>query len=154
MTDETLSRQRPPQDPAGLVQACRRLHTAIDALDAKAAEAAGITRNDLRCLNLLEHGPTSPKEISAALELTSGSVTAMIDRLEKSSYVKRIPHPDDRRALLIELTPAIYGVLAGVYRPLGQAIADLASTYGGDRAAEAVVHINDVSAVFERLKDQ
>jgi DNA-binding MarR family transcriptional regulator len=38
--------------------------------------------------------------------LTSGGMTGRIDRLEQRGLVRRLPHPSDRRALVVTLTPA------------------------------------------------
>jgi len=43
-------------------------------------------------------------QISQGLMLENPTVTGLIDRLEKSGYVKRSNHPDDRRVYLIYLT--------------------------------------------------
>ena len=39
------------------------------------------------------------------MELTSGAVTALIDRLERAGWVSRVPNPGDRRSVLLELSP-------------------------------------------------
>ena len=46
----------------------------------------------------------SPKALSAALLVTSGTMTNRLDRLEARGLVRRLPDPDDRRGLLVELT--------------------------------------------------
>jgi len=43
-------------------------------------------------------------ELSQGLMLENPTVTGLIDRLEKLSYVKRADHPNDRRVYLIHLT--------------------------------------------------
>lgn len=143
MGDDPTS-QLGPQDDAGVVAACRELHAAIDALDERAAKALGVSRNDLRCLNLLERGPVSPTQIAEALALTKGSVTTLIDRLERKSLVSRRSSPDDGRAVLVEATREAWTALANIYRPFGEALADLSRSYGDDRAqvvSEAVMEI-------------
>lgn len=44
-----------------------------------------------------------PKQIIAQLEMSSGTGTALLDRLEKAGYIRRVPNPDDRRSVLIVL---------------------------------------------------
>lgn len=51
-------------------------------------------------------GPLTPNEISAHLHLTSGSVTSLLDGLEGRDLVRREQHPDDRRKVLVSITPA------------------------------------------------
>jgi DNA-binding MarR family transcriptional regulator len=43
-------------------------------------------------------------QISQGLMLENPTVTGLIDRLEKSGYVKRSDHPNDRRVYLVYLT--------------------------------------------------
>jgi MarR family transcriptional regulator, organic hydroperoxide resistance regulator len=45
-------------------------------------------------------------DIVAALSLTTGGVSKLVDSIEASGYCKRRPNPDDRRSSIIELTPA------------------------------------------------
>lgn len=46
----------------------------------------------------------TPSELSDAAMLTSGAMTNRLDRLEEAGLVQRIPHPDDRRALIVQMT--------------------------------------------------
>jgi len=43
-------------------------------------------------------------ELSSALDTDNGAMTRLVDRLEKSGYVKRIPNPDDRRQYRVSIT--------------------------------------------------
>jgi DNA-binding MarR family transcriptional regulator len=46
----------------------------------------------------------SPCDIGEQLNVTRGTVTGLLDSLERQRLVQRRPHPEDRRMLLIELT--------------------------------------------------
>ena len=82
-------------------------------LTAALAQRAGVTASDLAALEHLElAGPLSPKELAERLLLTPGSVTALLDRLERTGWVRHIPHPTSRRSLLVELGPAAPGAAA------------------------------------------
>jgi DNA-binding MarR family transcriptional regulator len=48
----------------------------------------------------------SAGELAKRTELSSGAMTNRLDRLEKAGLVKRIPDPDDRRGVHVELTDA------------------------------------------------
>lgn len=50
--------------------------------------------------------PISPNHIADRLIISRASVTSLLDSLEKRGFVKRQPHPSDRRMLLVELTNA------------------------------------------------
>src|SRR6202023_3222171 len=55
---------------------------------------------------LLHKGPQSVSEIGRRVDLTSGSITTAIDRLEKRGVVVRGLDDEDRRSRIVRLTPA------------------------------------------------
>jgi len=65
-----------------------------------------LNATDSECLSFLGiKGTSTPTELAKYTGLTSGSTTAMLDRLEKTGYVRRLPNPSDRRGVMIELAP-------------------------------------------------
>jgi len=46
------------------------------------------------------------RELSRRLMVTGGNVTGVTDQLEAEGLVKRTPHPSDRRAFAVQLTPS------------------------------------------------
>ena len=48
---------------------------------------------------------SSPGELAADLELSSGAMTSRLDRMEQKGFIRRLPDPGDRRAIVVELTP-------------------------------------------------
>jgi len=62
----------------------------------------GLNTTDFEGLDLIFYrGVATPGELSRYTGLSSGSTTAMIDRLERSGLVKRQSNPDDRRGTLV-----------------------------------------------------
>ena len=49
-------------------------------------------------------GPLAPSIIAGRLMITTGSMTSLLDTLERRGLVRRQPHPSDRRQLLVNLT--------------------------------------------------
>lgn len=145
-----------PGAPTGhaVIAACRRLHAAIDALDQAAADSLGVSRNDLRCLNLLEHGPVAPSRIASALGLTSGSVTALVDRLEARGLVARARDPADRRGVLVSATPHVFGTIGRLYRGCAEALAATVEAYPAPERAMAVRHLNDAATAWAKAAGQ
>jgi len=73
----------------------------------------GLNITDSECLSLLSiRGTSTPTELARHTGLTTGSTTAMLDRLEAAGFIARKPNPDDRRGVLIEIAPH-YRELAG-----------------------------------------
>jgi DNA-binding MarR family transcriptional regulator len=68
----------------------------------------GLTDVQFNILMILkEHGSAglSQQQLSEHLIVTKSNVVGLIDRLERSGYVKRMSHPSDRRFNQIVLTP-------------------------------------------------
>ncbi len=63
--------------------------------------------SDFRVLEALLHkGPLPVNTIGSKVELTPGSISVAVDRLEERGLVKRKPSSDDRRVHMVHLTPA------------------------------------------------
>ena len=66
----------------------------------------GLCDSDFRVLEvLLNKGPLPVNTIGHKVELTTGSITAAVDRLEQKNLVVRKNDANDRRVRLVELTP-------------------------------------------------
>ena len=46
----------------------------------------------------------SPSQLAKYADLSSGAMTNRLDRLEEAGLIRRLPDPDDRRAIQVELT--------------------------------------------------
>src|ERR1035437_1940795 len=67
----------------------------------------GLGFSDFAVLEVLLHkGPAPVNTIGERVYLTSGSITAAIDRLERKSLVARCTDSSDRRARVVHLTEA------------------------------------------------
>lgn len=90
----------------------------------------GLNITDNGCLNyLLIRGSASPAELAKYSGLTTGSVTTMIDRLEKLGYIFRKPNPKDRRALEIHISDTARNAIIPLTRPAQSAQIDLMKVY-------------------------
>ncbi|MFI6740602.1 MarR family winged helix-turn-helix transcriptional regulator [Nonomuraea sp. NPDC050451] len=110
-----------PQDdlPDRIVLAMTDLAGAMGRLNDLIAQRAGVSPTDLLCLHTLNReGPSTAGRLSARLGRTTGAVTHMIDRLEKAGYVRRRPHPEDRRSVVVEAVPEALGKVAAFYEGL------------------------------------
>jgi DNA-binding MarR family transcriptional regulator len=88
----------------------------------------------------------TPGDLMRSAMVTSGAITQRLDRLESRGLVRRDPHPDDGRVVLVSLTPAGRDLvdrvlpdhvatqerlLAGLTRDQRSALADLLRTLDG-----------------------
>jgi DNA-binding MarR family transcriptional regulator len=104
---------------------------ATDVVDELVSQLMGINRTDSRCMDILDqHGSMSAGDLAAASRLTTGAITAVIDRLERAGYARRVPDPSDRRRVLVEMTPQAYeAAMELMVEPMRQLYEPLASRY-------------------------
>jgi DNA-binding MarR family transcriptional regulator len=132
-----MSRQSAARALVQAVQAeLRGLSTDIDRLDALAADAFGLNRTDMRCLDLLGRtGAQTPTDLAHALDFTTGGITTVIDRLEQAGYVRRRADPDDRRRVIIEPTDLVAQREAEIFGRLIKSTEALVASYSGSDLA-------------------
>jgi DNA-binding MarR family transcriptional regulator len=70
------------------------------------SSALGIGASEFRLLLYIASGESiTPKLAGDFLELTSGTITSLVDRMVAAGLVERVPNPDDRRSLILQLAP-------------------------------------------------
>lgn len=116
--------------------AIRRLGTEVDGLDQRAATRFGIARTDLHLIDRLRSdGPQTPSLLARSVGLTSGGLSIALERLERIGYIRRSPHPDDRRSVLVEATDAIVPLEREVFGPVIERMTALLDTYTDEQLA-------------------
>jgi DNA-binding MarR family transcriptional regulator len=145
-----MSSQGGPDDP--LLLACRALSRQMDLFDESAARHLKLGRNDLRALNLLEHGPLSAATIADRLHLTRAGVTSLLDRLEGDDLVARTSSTRDRRVVLVELRPATWAAFARIYRPLGQRVRATAASWAPAERRAVTDALEALSTAFDEAR--
>lgn len=114
-----MSRESKEELIGRLIAAYRANTSQEGAFDTLAAAKLGISPSDLRCLDLVQaSGGMTAGELARASGLTTGAVTAVIDRLARAGFVRRVPDESDRRKVNIEVTPLHYRESAKIWKPL------------------------------------
>jgi DNA-binding MarR family transcriptional regulator len=115
------------------------------------ARRAGIVPADLHALEELQFsGGMTPGQLGHRLQLTSGSVTALVDRLERQGLVERRPHPTDRRAIVITLTPEAESFGMETYGPFGEELTALAARLSPQTREEMTAFFTEAAAIAAR----
>ncbi len=66
----------------------------------------GLTPAQMHTLEILGScGDLRMKDLAGRMGVTTGSLTVLVDRLERAGFVARRPHESDRRSILVGLTP-------------------------------------------------
>lgn len=92
-----------------VLQAFRLYRAAEIAMRRRTRESMAMGENELLVVRYLlkaanEGRSISPSELTRYLGVSTASTTAIIDRLEASGHVTRVPHPTDRRSILVVAT--------------------------------------------------
>lgn len=97
-------------------EATRASQAANDLFDETLTQFLGINRTDGRCLDLIDRrGRVSAGQLANDSGLTTGAVTAVIDRLEAAGYVVRTRDTLDRRKIWIELTEDMQAITRRIF---------------------------------------
>jgi DNA-binding MarR family transcriptional regulator len=81
----------------------------------------GLTTTELECLDVLfMREEASAGDLARATGLTSGAMTALLDRLERAGYVARRGDPSDRRRVLLRIRPEAIAPIEAMYAPLAE----------------------------------
>lgn len=97
----------PAETMAAVTSVMRVQQILLSAVDS-ALRPHGLTFARYEALVLLDfsrRGSLPMRMMGERLQLHPTSVTNIVDRLQADGLVRRVPHPTDRRATLVEITP-------------------------------------------------
>jgi DNA-binding MarR family transcriptional regulator len=143
-----------PQSPilapaiVALLEGVRALYGAIERFDVHTASALCVDRTCVRAINVMERGPVSPGHLGATLGLTSGAVTALLQRLEHAGHIRRVDTTDGRRRDA-QLTSAGRRAAHREFAQLGDTIAAHFADRAPAQVAEAADALKRLAAAFE-----
>jgi DNA-binding MarR family transcriptional regulator len=96
-------------DLMDLMTAFRLLQTQHSRVFHHESSTRGLNATDSRFVFFLaaaDGAGVTPKQAGEHLELSTGAMTSLIDRLEQRGHIERRPNPGDRRSILLHLTPS------------------------------------------------
>ncbi|WP_413409792.1 MarR family winged helix-turn-helix transcriptional regulator [Paenibacillus amylolyticus] len=118
------------------------------------AASLGLYNNDFISVDILrEKGPITAGELSKLTGLATGSVTTLIDRLEKNGFVRRENDPNDRRKVIIVPLYENKEEVSNTYLTLHSAMVDLASTYTEEELALITGFLSKAGNVLDQQID-
>jgi DNA-binding MarR family transcriptional regulator len=95
---------------------------------------------------LLQLGPMTVGTLARRLDVRTASATVLVDRLVAAGRVVRRPHPDDRRSVLVEVTPAGAAESWAHWEPVIRAMDAVARAMTPDERAVVVRYLAAVTA--------
>jgi DNA-binding MarR family transcriptional regulator len=141
LTNRTAGRFRSRQETRqtltdDLFEEWRLLGAANDIADQAVADYLGINRTDARCLEIIERlGGVTAGRLARESGLSTGAVTTVLDRLERSGLARRTSDPEDRRRVVVEMTPVARRANEELSRPFVAAAVEQMLGYSEEELA-------------------
>jgi DNA-binding MarR family transcriptional regulator len=132
-----------------VLRSLRRISRAIDLYSRHLAKHYRLTGPQLVCLRAISAGPLCASDLAREVSLSKATVTGILDRLEGRDLVRRTRSTDDRRRVLLVLTPAGCELLKRVPTPLQQRFAAHLSALPGDDQAVMDEVLKRIVAMME-----
>ncbi|AXH34177.1 MarR family transcriptional regulator [Humibacter sp. BT305] len=137
-----------------LVQALEDYRESEQAMRRRLQDDMGMNPSDLLALRMLiaarSAGKTlSPKELAERLGFSSASITALLNRLERSGHLRREPDASDRRGLIVVSTGATDTEMQARMGRMHAGMMDVASSLGPDEAAAVIRTLERLCEVLD-----
>lgn len=153
----------PPDDgPTGLQSFAvllRRMNGEFNRIAHEFADAQGLHLTDVQALiAILDAGadaagePMTPGRLRKRLNLTSGAVTACLDRLEKAGHIRRVRAADDRRVVHLHYEETARGVAREYFRPLARGTEAARSRFTAEELGVVTRFLTEMNRELSRLR--
>jgi DNA-binding MarR family transcriptional regulator len=148
--DRPTGPRRGKQPPIGLVlgggsllhQVGRELGTALE----RQLAPYGITAQQAALLLHAGRQDSGPSQLMALLGTDTAGMTKLLDRLESKGLLQRRPRPDDRRAVVIELTDQGRALVPRLPPVFGRVTSQLLAGFSTDE-------VNQLTTTLQRMLD-
>ncbi|MET9440996.1 MarR family transcriptional regulator [Streptomyces sp. NPDC006610] len=150
----------PADDPTGLQSFAvllRRMNAEFNRIAQDFAQAQGLHLTDVQALIAIldadpDDGPMTPGRLRRRLHLTSGAVTACVDRLEKAGHIRRVRAADDRRVVHLHYAQAARAVGRDYFRPLARGTDAARSRFTQEELAVVVRFLAELNRELDALR--
>lgn len=138
-----------------IIDALRQYQEADSAMNARARAASSMSDNEIRIIQFLltaarTDGTVTPTALSKHLGVTSASMTALLDRLERAGAIERVRHPSDRRSLVITATPLAERTVGAPVVAFQQATRQIAADLTDDEHTAVVGFLRKLTAAVDQ----
>ncbi len=123
------------------------------AFAAAMARRTGLGLSEMAALEHLQQAGgdgLTPTQLGRRLSLSSGAVTALVDRMERAGQVERRPNPSDRRSSVVRTLPSGLAAAREHLLPVAADLLEESKQLTEEERATAGAYLEAVTAVFAR----
>ncbi|MFF3348825.1 MarR family winged helix-turn-helix transcriptional regulator [Streptomyces sp. NPDC002779] len=150
----------PADDPTGLQSFAvllRRMNGEFNRIAQEFAQAHGLHLTDVQALIAIldadpDDGPMTPGRLRRQLNLTSGAMTACVDRLERAGHVRRVRAVDDRRVVHLHYAAGGKSLARDYFRPLARSTDTARGRFTPDELAVVVRFLAELNRELVLLR--
>ena len=138
------------EELVGLVQVEIR---EVLAFAAAMARRTGLGLSEMAALEHLQQAGgdgLTPTQLGRRLSLSSGAVTALVDRMERAGQVERRPNPSDRRSSVVRTLPSGLAAAREYLLPVAADLLEESVGLTGEERAVVGAYLEAVTEVFAR----
>ncbi|SDL80924.1 MarR family winged helix-turn-helix transcriptional regulator [Streptomyces wuyuanensis] len=134
----------------------RRMNGEMNRLVHAFAATQGLHATDVQALAAIldSDAPLTPGRLREHLGLTSGAVTACLDRLERAGHIRRSRDSKDRRVVHLHYAAHGRSAARAHFLPLAEATARAREGFSGDELAVVLRFLNAMNEELDRLSDR
>jgi len=97
---------------------------------------------------LFTEGTSTPTELAARLQITTASVTELVERLGRVGLAQRAPHPHDRRKVVLSLTEAAQQQVGAMFERIAVSTARCTSLLDADGRETVLRFLHDLALAY------
>jgi DNA-binding MarR family transcriptional regulator len=114
-----------------------------------ARDVLGVGSTEISALfYLFTEGASTPTELAARLQITTASVTELVERLGRAGLARRAPHPHDRRKVVLSLTDAAQRQVGEMFERIAVSTARCTSLLDGDERETVLRFLHDLALAY------
>ncbi|MBF4579492.1 MarR family transcriptional regulator [Frigoribacterium sp. VKM Ac-2530] len=137
-----------------VLNALRRYRAAESDMRRRTRDSMKMNETDLAALRFLvragrKHEPVSAKVLAEHLAITSASTSVLINRLVASGHVERLPHPTDKRGVLLRATEGTHAEVTDTLSGMHGRMITAAQGLSPDETAAVVSFLEAMTAAVD-----
>lgn len=127
----------------------REIREVTAEFESRLGAALSVNPTDLEAMeHLIQDGRLSPTDLARRIGVSTAAVTTIVDRLTAAGHVTRMPHPTDRRGVLVVPAPASVHRAMGALMPMIMGVDRVLQEFDVEQQATIVDYLGRVVEAY------